>query len=128
MEDVADQSVDLIFVANVLHHIPKQSRGDVLSRVVQKLKVGGSIALFEHNPLNPLTKRVVASCEFDVGVELLGRKDLLRLIEQIESLTIKRDGYCMFIPEPFRILANLDRFFIKIPLGAQHFVIGNRTS
>ncbi len=126
--DVADQSVDLIFVANVLHHIPKQSRGDVLGRVVQKLTVGGLIAFFEHNPLNPLTRRVVASCEFDAGVELLGRKDLRRLIEQFGNLTIERNGYCMFIPEPFRILANLDRFFVKVPLGAQHFVIGKRSS
>ena len=37
---------------------------------------GGVIAVFEHNPANPLTRRAVRGCELDVGVELLTAGDV----------------------------------------------------
>ncbi len=39
---------------------------------------GGLIAVFEHNPLNPLTVHAVNTCSFDANAKLILARDLAR--------------------------------------------------
>lgn len=126
--EISCESVDLVFVANVLHHIPVDSRLLVLEEVTSKLKIGGVLAVFEHNPHNPLTKRVVSSCEFDEGVDLLSSSELHRLVGKLKTMEVRKAGYCTFIPEPFQLARKLDWFLRRIPIGAQHYLVSERVS
>ena len=65
---------DLAFVVNVFHHVDPPDRAGLAAELARVVRPGGIVAVFEHNPLNPLTRRVVRDCAFDEGVELLGRR------------------------------------------------------
>jgi 2-polyprenyl-3-methyl-5-hydroxy-6-metoxy-1,4-benzoquinol methylase len=45
----------LIVIANVMHHIPPNQRPEVVNGLAKRLAHGGSLAIFEHNPANPVT-------------------------------------------------------------------------
>jgi len=128
LSEISCESVDLVFVANVLHHIPVDSRLLVLEEVTSKLKIGGVLAVFEHNPNNPLTKKVVSSCEFDEGVDLLNSSELQRLIEKMKTMKMRKAGHCTFIPEPFKLVRKLDWILRRIPIGAQHYLVSEKMS
>ncbi len=71
LSEVPDGTFQTAVLAGVLHHVPPANRQALLSDVMQKLAPGGKIVIFEHNPFNPLTRRVVALCEFDDDAILL---------------------------------------------------------
>jgi len=87
-------------------------------------KPDGLVAVFEHNPLNPLTRRVVRSCAFDEGVELIGRRELEQLF-RAAGLIVADSEYLLFFP--WRADA-LERRLTRLPLGAQHVVTGRPCS
>lgn len=55
--NVDDGSFDVAFSACVFHHIPHSEHQHWLSELRRVVRPGGMIAIFEHNPLNPLTVR-----------------------------------------------------------------------
>ena len=68
---VADQSVDIVFLACVVHHIPPVERQKVFKEIFRVLKSQGFIFIVEHNPLNPATQYIVRTCEFDDDAVLI---------------------------------------------------------
>ena len=105
-----DGAFDLAFAVCVLHHVEPVVRP------------GGLVAVFEHNPLNPLTRRVVRSCAFDEGVELIGRRELERLYRGA-GLDVVGAEYLLFFP--WRA-DGLERALRRLPFGAQYVVAGRR--
>src|SRR5207248_3291438 len=61
----------LIVIANVLHHVEPNERASVVRDLSSRLTTGGTLAIFEHNPANPITRRTVDQCPFDKDVVLL---------------------------------------------------------
>ena len=51
----SDQSFDAAFSACVFHHIPHEEHGFWLKELFRVVRPGGVMAIFEHNPFNPLT-------------------------------------------------------------------------
>ena len=43
---------------------------------------GGLVAIFEHNPLNPLTRKAVRDCPFDEDAVLLSRGEARRRLAE----------------------------------------------
>jgi SAM-dependent methyltransferase len=116
---------DLVFVAGVLHHILPVMRNDVLARIGGRLRPRGQVVLFEHNPYNPITRRIVSSCPFDADAVLLSMRDLRsRLIAT--GFTLRKKGYALFFPERLGALAGADRFLRWLPLGGQYFVVAEK--
>ena len=66
---------DLVLAICVFHHIPPSERPYVMREIHRILRPGGIVAVFEHNPLNPLTRYVVKQCEFDIDAELLSLRE-----------------------------------------------------
>jgi trans-aconitate methyltransferase len=58
-EQPVDQQFDLIFVAGVFHHIPPAQRTAAAATLFSRLSPGGALFVFEHNPFNPVTRRIV---------------------------------------------------------------------
>ena len=66
-----DESFDVVVGICVLHHVPVSKRFNMVSEMVRVTRPEGFVAVFEHNPFNPLTRHAVNSCALDQGVVLL---------------------------------------------------------
>jgi SAM-dependent methyltransferase len=127
-QDVAaipDAYFGSVVLAGVLHHVPPGARADVLATVQSKLKPGGTVYVFEHNPLNPLTRRAVATCEFDDDAILLWPWEARRELRRAGFESVSLD-YIVFFPRRLARLRILESSLGWLPLGAQVFVRGSR--
>jgi SAM-dependent methyltransferase len=116
-----DAKLDVVFAVCVLHHVDPPDRPALVAEMARVTRPGGLVLVFEHNPLNPLTRRVVRDCAFDEGVELLGRRELERLYRGA-GLELVGTEYLLFFP--WRMDA-LERRLTWLPLGAQYVVAGS---
>ena len=117
---------DAIVVANVLHHVRPERRPALVASLVPLLKSGGRLFVFEHNPYNPLTRRSVALCEFDVDVILLGPGEVRRLLREAPLASVRQD-YIVFFPRPLAVFRSLEPGLGWLPFGAQTLTVGTRT-
>jgi SAM-dependent methyltransferase len=112
-----DGSFDVTFTVCVLHHVEAPARPKFAAELARVTRRGGLAVVFEHNPLNPLTRLAVARCEFDEDADLLGRRALRRLLAP--SLRAVESRYLLFVPWH---APRLERMLAPLPLGAQYYV------
>lgn len=118
---------DVSFAICVLHHVDPPSRGALGREMARVTRPGGLVAIFEHNPLNPLTRLAVARCEFDDGVVLLRKAEVESLLVG-NGLGILERRYILFLPWMMSLSQTLDRALGRVPLGAQYVVVGRKRS
>lgn len=118
-----ESSFDIVFVAGVLHHVHPQKQKKLLSEIFRVLKKGGRLYLFEHNPLNPFTKYLVRTCEFDKGVTLLTSNKSQILISEAGLLVLAK-RFTIFFPRNnfFKPFLTLEKYFRFIPFGGQYYI------
>ena len=116
---------DLAVLSNVLHHIPPPQRRETLRDVLSRLKQNGLLCIFEHNPLNPLTRWVVNHCPFDEHAVLLYPAEIQAYFESLMVADFRK-RYFLFFPAFLRRLAPLERAMAWFPAGAQYAVIGEK--
>ena len=116
---------DLIFVAGVFHHIPVAHRAGVAKTLFNRLSPGGQLFVFEHNPFNPITRRIVNNCPYDKDAVLLKPSELKRILNE-SGLTIERNAYCLFVPPRLSVLARMESLLGWLPLGGQYWVQARR--
>ena len=118
-----DGRFDAASAVCVFHHIPIRERVRLARDVRRVLRPGGVFVIFEHNPLNPLTKYVVNNCEFDNGAVLLSRKETEMVLKEAGFIQIY-SRFILAVPAKGRILRRIDLLFAKMPIGAQYFTVG----
>jgi ubiquinone/menaquinone biosynthesis C-methylase UbiE len=119
----ADSSFRCVFTICVVHHVPLDKRSQFISEVYRVLKPGGYFMVYEHNPWNPLTRRIVEKCVFDKDAILLSSnyaKDWLSDQGFEEVFT----DFLFTLPPINQALAKTDNLFKKLPTGAQYATIG----
>lgn len=112
---------DCIFVAGVFHHIHPNERRKAMLELREILKPGGSLFIFEHNPFNPITRKIVNNCIYDEDAILLNPKEL-KLMVQLAGFEFIKQKYCLFIPPRFKLLSKIEYFFSQVPLGGQYWI------
>jgi len=117
---------DLIFASAVFHHIEPGDRQQCADRIAQALGVGGEFLIFEHNPMNPLTRRVVRTCPFDEGVVLLYPRHVRRLLRKA-GLECAHTYHYIFFPRMLRWLRRFEPLLSWLPLGGQFLVRGSKS-
>ncbi len=119
----ADASFDFAYSICVVHHVPVDQWPVFASELYRVLRPGGIGMLFEHNPRNPLTMRVVSNCAFDERAVLLGGSTARELLlgAGFGQVGVR---YILTIPPRGRLLRRVDRLFRRIPLGAQYCALG----
>lgn len=123
--DMEEGSVDIAFAACVFHHIPEAEHLKQLRELRRVLRPGGELYVFEHNPLNPLTRRAVDTCPFDANAVLIRAGVMAARLAQA-GLCAGRPVYRYFFPAALRSLRPLERAMRSLPLGAQYFVRGEK--
>lgn len=120
-----DNSFDLCFAINVMHHVPPGMWENFAREMHRVLKPGGLAAVFEHNPLNPLTRLAVARCEFDRDAVLLNHGKIKSLFKGA-GLKVSDDSYIVFFPFKAKFFRSIETALGWLPLGAQHYVVGRK--
>ena len=117
-----EEKFDLIFLSNVIHHVKSSERDDLFKKIHSLLNPEGKLFIFEHNPYNPLTLKLVANCEFDADAELIKKKDLIKICKR-NNLKIFKSGYIHFFPSKLGFLFKIENYLKWLFLGAQYFCI-----
>ena len=116
------EKFDLIILSNVIHHVKSSERNNFFKKIYNLLDDNGKLLIFEHNPYNPITLRVVANCEFDIDAELIKKKNLIKLCNE-NNFQLQKSGYIHFFPSKLKFFFNLERYLKWFFLGAQYFCI-----
>jgi hypothetical protein len=98
----------VVIAVCALHHVPKSDRFKLVNEMVRVVRSQGIVAIFEHNPLNPLTRHAVNTCEFEKdAIQLCSREttDMLRDVAHAQA------GLCHYLYFPLggRVGLALDR-------------------
>jgi ubiquinone/menaquinone biosynthesis C-methylase UbiE len=116
-----DDSFGATFSACVFHHIPHAEHVHWLGELRRVTRPGGMLAIFEHNPLNPLTVRAVNTCPFDENAHLIRSKELVERY-LAAGWKLPKVHYHLFFPHALAALRGLEPYLARVPLGGQYSV------
>lgn len=117
----ADNMFDAAFSACVFHHIDHAEHLSWLQELRRVVRPGGKLAIFEHNPLNPLTVRAVNTCPFDINAKLIFGRNFAALFREAGWKNVKIN-YHVFFPRVLASLRPLEPKLAWLPLGGQYSV------
>lgn len=117
-----DVEFDVIFIANVFHHIRHEKHVEILKTLHGKLKKDGLLFIFELNPLNPLTMWVAIQNDykFDKDAKLLSPFYTKRILTKA-GFTQQEIRFTIFFPQFMSFLIPLEKYLKKIPMGAHYY-------
>lgn len=121
-----DDSAAAAFAICVWHHVPVEQWLDFLGEIRRILRPGGVLAVFEHNPWNPLTRLAVERCVFDKDAVLLSMPKARRLLASA-GLTVEKKQYILSVPAVTGIAGRIDSWLSPFPTGAQYLVVARKT-
>ena len=121
----ATSKFDLVIASCVFHHIPSQDRQTALRFCFSRLKENGHVIIFEHNPINPVTRHLVKNCPFDADAVLLSMGETTGRMRSAH-LEIEVSGYCLFFPQQLASLRPFEKWLRWLPMGGQYFVCASK--
>ncbi len=121
-----DNCFDVVFTACVFHHICTGDRQHMLDEIYRVLRPGGVFYVFEHNPINPITQKIVHDCPFDEGVVLISPRQMRKMLYSsgwLRSSVSTR--YTVFFPRKkmFNKVIRLEKGLYRIGIGGQYYCI-----
>lgn len=118
-----DDHFDIVFMAGVLHHVGFSFHKKIMEEVFRVLKGNGRLYLFEHNPINPLTRYLVRTCVFDKDARLLKNSYTRQLLGYYAPSSVKTK-FIIFFPRIsfFKLLLPLEKWLTWLPFGGQYFI------
>ena len=115
---------DIATLVCVLHHVTPNDRLTLMEDVVRVVRPGGLICIFEHNPLNPVTRLIVSQTPVDRDAVLLTSTESRRLLTNA-GCSLSHLEYFLYLPqEIYRRVGGLERIGARIPLGGQYAAFG----
>ena len=131
------KSIDIVLMCGLIHHIDTAEKiKQTFKEVNRVLKKGGAVAIYDFNPLNPLSRHIVKTCSIDTGVNLNGYKkslfpttffswELIAILNEA-GFKVSKHEYLIYFPKILSILAPLERLLAKVPLGGMYSIIGTK--
>jgi SAM-dependent methyltransferase len=116
---------ELVFCNGVFHHIPPNERIGVISLLLNALRPGGVLALWENNPWNPGTRLVMSRIPFDRDAITLSYWESKKLLTA-GGFQIVLTDFAFYFPRFLSMLRFTEGLLRKVPLGAQYLVIGRK--
>ena len=119
----ADASFDVAYAICVVHHVPVPAWPVFFAEMNRVLRPGGHAMIFEHNPYNPLTRRVVDRCPFDADAVLLKPGKTKELLTGAGFANVQARSI-LSIPSFGPLSRKLDLALGILPFGAQYLATG----
>jgi ubiquinone/menaquinone biosynthesis C-methylase UbiE len=120
-----DNSAAAAFAICVWHHVPVPDWMLFLAEIKRILRPGGILAVFEHNPWNPLTRWAVERCVFDKDAVLLSMPKAKALLSEA-GFKLQRSDYILSIPATDGLAGRIDRCLGSLPTGSQYMVVARK--
>ena len=121
-----DGTFELALASCVFHHIPHEEHVALLAEIRRVLAPQGRLFVFEHNPLNPLTRYAVNTCEFDEHAKLVLAPTMRHRVREA-GFAAAAVRYRIFFPHELRRLRPLEVKMTWLPLGAQYSVVARKS-
>lgn len=117
-----ERAFDFVTAVCVFHHVPPSARAALVREACRVLKPGGTLAMIEHNPYNPVTRLIVSRTPVDADAILLPPVETRRLFRE-SGLSIDDQRYFLYFPESlYRRLNWLEAALGRVPFGGQYAV------
>jgi SAM-dependent methyltransferase len=120
-----DASFDFCFATCVMHHVPPAQWDAFVAEAWRVTRPGGIFAVFEMNPLNPLTRLAMMRCAFDHDAVRLWPRRVRKLMSE-EGFSPLMQRHLFFVPLRNNWARKIDRALTWLPIGAQYVVWGRR--
>ena len=120
-----DNTFDLTFAICVMHHVPTRQWCDFLQEMQRVLKPGGVAVIFEHNPLNPITRKIVKNCPLDRGAVLINSKSMEKMLQRVGFIRVN-SSFILFTPIDKPFFLSLDHMLGWLPFGAQYYTLAKK--
>lgn len=117
-----DAEVDLSLAICVFHHVPPAGWARLAAEMLRVLRPGGLALVIEHNPFNPLTRKIVRDCPLDRDAVLLRPATLRGLFRDAGALRVASRSI-LSVPPANGPLMTLDGWFGRLPFGAQYWCL-----
>ena len=121
------EEFDFVTAVCVYHHVPPEARLAMTREIGRVLKPGGTLAIIEHNPYNPVTRRIVSRTPVDADAILLKPAEAKGLMEAA-GFDTQSLQYFLFFPKSIYDMGGhlLEGVFRWMPLGGQYAVFATR--
>ena len=115
-----EESFDMVFCSVVYHHVPAEERDKATKDIYKSLKKNGELFVFEHNPINPVTRKLVERCPYDEDAVLISPKEMKNMASNagFSDFSVK---YYLYFPPVLKI-SFLEKFLYWLPLGGQYML------
>jgi SAM-dependent methyltransferase len=114
--------VDTAYVSAVLHHIQPAGRPAAVKYLVDSLRPGGVLSLWEHNAWSPAARYLMWTCAFDADAQIVWPATARRLLREA-GFVVLSTRYRFIFPHALAWLRPLEQPLSVIPLGAQYQVL-----
>jgi SAM-dependent methyltransferase len=122
----SNASVDWITVVCVFHHIDPPERVRLITEVDRVLRSGGTLAVIEHNPINPVVQAIIRRTPIDRNAQLLSAGATRALVRRTPML-VKATRYFLYVPQRiYRRMNGIERMLNRVPLGGQYVVFARK--
>lgn len=118
---VQASSLDAAYAMCVFHHVDEDAHVRLLAEIRSRLKPGGMMMVYEHNPFNPLTVRVVNNCPFDENAKLIRASVMAQRCRDAGYKDVKV-RYRVFFPGFLKVFRFAEGMLSWLPLGGQYYV------
>jgi SAM-dependent methyltransferase len=124
----ADGTFDVAYAICIYHHIEDDQQVRHLREVRRVLAPGGRACVFEHNPFNPVTKRIFERATVDRGCHMIKPARLRKIFKEAGFEDVEQ-GFMLFLPEKlWNWFGFIEPALGWLPLGGQYFVSGRKGS
>ncbi len=118
------RSFDFVTTVCVYHHVPEADRPLLMGEVLRVLRPGGVLAVIEHNPLNPVTRLIVARTPVDANAKLLTAAAARRLVSAAGARVLKTRYFLLVPARLYSMAGAIEAALARLPLGGQYAVFG----
>ncbi len=121
----APAGADLVFANGVFHHIPPAEHARWIRYLVDLLRPGGRLAIFENNPWSPAARLVMRLIPFDRDAVMVRPGRLAAGLREAGLEIMAREFWFVF-PRVLGFLRSLEPPLRRFPVGAQYLLLAGR--
>jgi SAM-dependent methyltransferase len=115
-----DATFNFVTAVCVYHHVPVAARAGLTAEVWRVLKPGGTFAIIEHNPYNPVTTGIVKRTPVDADAILLKPGETTALLTG-SGFSMDELRFFLYFPEKlYKKFGALEGWLGAVPLGGQY--------